>query len=293
MKYLLTLLIFCTSLTYANELTLYFVPSPYGMDWTSPQSITLSALKNRLSLEKRYIGHAFVELKCGGKTELTGMTGKNFDPMAQLFLEGRGLGILYHSFEGELETSDSIQPELNELLKEGKASFVRFLLNEKQCQRATQYLSEYRSHNVGRHYGLANRPRYAEGAGCSAFAVSFPEVLDILDYEMQTRWSYTIRIPEELAGPPLRDETVGILKVIMKGRWADHKEKSHTLSFWSPDKMDAWVREKVKLRNTHFEIAKIEKSEGLVIDRRKFPIPEGPIWLQHTDPKIQKPYQGQ
>ena len=288
MKYALLLLSLFSTLSWGNtpqELTLYFIPSPAGMDWTSPKSIAWSALKNRFSFEKRYLGHVFVELKCDGNTELTGMTAESFDPIYQLAVERRGMGILFHSFPGAMEEKEKIQPELNELLKNGKVNFTRFLLNPGQCQRATKYLHEYREKNVGRHYGLANRPRFGEGAGCSAFGESFLNVLDIMDHDMRESWSEAIRIPVELAGPPLSDERVGLLKVLWNGsRWADDKAKSHILTFWDPDRMHAWVKKKVSMENSGYEKLKLQNSEGLVIDKRQYPVPMGPIWLQSSDP---------
>lgn len=259
------------------------------MDWSSPKSIAWSALKNRLSFENRYLGHVFVELKCGDNTELTGMTSKSFDPIYQLAVEQRGMGILYHSFEGVMEEREKIQPELNELLQKGKVNFTRFLLNQAQCQRASQYLKEYREKNVGRFYGLANRPRFGEGAGCSAFGESFLSLLDIMDQDMRESWSQAVRIPAELAGPPLTDNSVGLFRVLWSGgSWADDKAKSYTLTFWDPDRMHAWVKSKTSVDNSGYEKLQIQNSLGLVIDKTKYPAPGGAIWLQSSDPIYSK-----
>ncbi len=268
-----------------QELTLYFIPSPLGMDWSSPVNLTFSAVKNIIQFKPRFMGHVFVELKCGETHELTGMTSKTFDYMNQLIIEGKGLGILYHSFEGRLEDKNLVQAELKTYLKSGHTNFGRFLLNEKQCQRVTRYLQEYRKNNIGRHYGLANRPRYGEGAGCTAFGVSFLDVLGLLDQDMKESWSQTINVPLEFSGPPVNQRSVNLLSVLMNAHaWAPENTPHKKLTFWDPDKMHQWVKQKVRLKQNSYSILKVENAEGVVFDKGHFPAPEGPIWLQHLDP---------
>lgn len=273
-----------------NQLTLYFIPSPVGMDWSSPANLAWSALKNRLSFQSRFMGHVFVELECGDDKQLTGMVGKNFDYLNQLLMNGRGLGIMYHSFDGELEDKEKVVNEIQELSQvDGRLNFVRFNLNGNQCSRAATYLKEYREKNVGRYYGLANRPLYAEGAGCSAFGASFAEVTGVLDQDLIDAWSQAVNIPLAFAGPPLKDETVNLIKVMMNAdKWAKDNEPHQKLVFWSPDHMYAWVKKKVAAAavEKQFSVVEMGKSKGIVFDRSHLPAPTGPIWQQHLDPTI-------
>jgi hypothetical protein len=287
MKILFTLAFLLSLNARANDLTLFFVPSPEGINWNSPSELVKSALKNKITFHKRFIGHVFVELICGEVHELTGMTGDNFDYLNQLLIGQKGLGIMYHSFPGALEKKEEIQEELTNYLNNGYANFAKFDLNEKQCQRASQYLFEYREKKVDRHYGLANRPRFGEGAGCSAFGVSFLEVLDLLDQDMKESWSRTINIPLEFSGPPLKEEGVGIFNVMFNAKaWAKESEAHKKLSFWDPDKMHAWVKEKIEKDQINYTKLKKGRSVGIVFDKTYFPSPEGPIWLQHLDSNI-------
>ncbi|WP_408096393.1 hypothetical protein ACJVC5_15245 [Peredibacter sp. HCB2-198] len=272
-----------------NELTLFFKPSPKGYDWSTPAAVLKSAIQNKLSFDSHFMGHVFVELKCGDQYELTGMSGRGFDPVTQLLIHQRGLGIFYHSFEGKLQTISEIEDELKTLLSEGKVTFTKFLLNDGQCKRVTQYFHEYRDKNIGRYYGLAHRPRYGEGSGCSAYGVSFLDVAGVMEQEMKDNWSQTINIPLELAGPPVTDEGVSIFKVLMSGdKWASDKEKHRALTFWNPDKMNDWVKKKVELKQAYYSVENLQKSQGVVFDKTQVPAPMGPIWLQHTDPMYQK-----
>lgn len=259
------------------------------MDWSSPSQLAKSALMNRLAFQPHFMGHVWVELKCGSNHDITGMIGQNFDYLTQLLLNNRGLGILYHSFDGRLEDKADIEKEKTEYLSKGGMNFITFKLSEGQCSRATSYLNEYRKNNVGRYYGLANRPRFGEGAGCSAFGASFPDVLNILDQEMKEAWSYSVNIPLELAGPPLKDEGVSLFKVMFNsGSWASDNQPHKKLSFWDPDKMYKWVNEKVAQKQSSYTVTKIQNVDGVIFDKSHVPVPEEPIWLQNLDPKDPK-----
>lgn len=273
-----------------QHLTLYFIPSPIGMDWSSPAKLAVSALKNRLSLQSRFLGHVFVELECNGERHLTGMVGKRFDYLNQLLINSRGLGVLYHSFEGGLEEKANVDAEIKELSEDGKRlNFVRFVLNQGQCERAASYLKEYREKNVGRYYGLANRPLYGEGAGCSAFGASFTEVIGVQDVDIKDAWSQTVNIPMAYSGPPLKDEGVNLLTLMMNAsRWAKEDEPHKKLMFWNPDRMFSWVNQKVSSAQGQqvYTVTTLGKASGIVFDKSHLPAPQGPIWQQHLDPNI-------
>lgn len=281
MKILLLAVLLISKLSLANELTLYMVPSPVGMDWSTPSSLAKSAFQNRISFKPRFMGHVFVELKCGTTHELTGMVGKSFDYLNQLLVNQKGLGILYHSFEGQLEEKKDIQKELSEYFKTGHTNFLKILLNDQQCSRALTYLKEYRAQNVGRYYGLANRPRHGEGAGCTAFGTSFLDVLNLIDEDMRENWSQTVNIPLELAGSPLTQESVSLIKIMFNaGSWAKENEKHQKLTFWDPDRMFAWVKNKAAKPHQSYAVTKIQNSVGIVMDKSHIPAPEEPIWQQ-------------
>ncbi len=272
-----------------SELSLYFIPSPFGIDWSTPSSLAMTAAKNKFSFKSHFMGHVWVEIKCENGEELTGMVAAKPDYLYQILIEQRGLGVLYHSFDGRLEDKKDIEIEKQELFKEGRINFVKFILNKKQCERALGYATEYRKFNVGRHYGLANRPRWGEGAGCSAFGASFVDVLNILDHEMKQSWSQTVNIPLELAGPPVKEETVSLYKILTHSKsWAKDNEPHKSLTFWDPDLMFKWVNKKVTQKQAGYSIEKIENAQGIVFDKSHFPTPEEPIWQQRLDSKNPK-----
>jgi hypothetical protein len=179
-----------------GTMTLYFIPSPYGLNWESPSKLAKGILKNKLLPGSRFMGHVNIELDYqdpeDGKVHiLTGMTQKKMNAPKLLFKEKYGLGILYHSFEGRLESIEELTPELNKYFKRGnkKINFVKYKLNLSVCRRIRDYVAQYTKNGHDRYYGLYNKPLHGEGAGCSAFGASFLEVAGILEEEHHLHWS--------------------------------------------------------------------------------------------------------
>ena len=268
-----------------NRLTLHLTPSPRDLDWRSPRDLIQSALKNKLTLSPRLLGHAIVELNCDSDHHFVAMSGKDMDYINQLIIQRKGLGILFHSFQGELLDNDDLRNEVKALTSSGDSNFVTFLLTPSQCQRSLKYLQEYRENNVGRYYGLSNRPRFGEGGSSSAFAVSFLDVLNLLDQEMKDSWRQIILVPLKFSGPPLKDEGVGIIDIMLNARsWAKENENHRKLVFWDPDLMHQWVKKKIEQKENGYDITTIGTSSGVVFDKSHFPSPPEGIWLQRLKP---------
>ncbi len=70
-----------------NHLTLYFIPSPIGIDWSTPANLAWSALKNRLSFQSRFMGHVFIEVQCGTQRDMAGMSSGRFVYVYEVVLE--------------------------------------------------------------------------------------------------------------------------------------------------------------------------------------------------------------
>jgi hypothetical protein len=282
-KYFLILFFAAARLAAENHLTLYFIPSPLGIDWSSPSKLTWSALRNKLTFKPHFMGHVFVEFQWGKNREVTGMTPTASDYFPQLLIHGRGLGILYHCFGGRLEKKEHVDAELAGYFKKGGITFTRFLLNDAQCRRISEYLRVYREQNHARNYGLSNRPRYGEGAGCSAFGVSFVDVAGLLEPELIRAWSHSVAIPMIYLGPPLREKGVSLLGMMLHPRsWAAENEPHKTLTFWDPDRMVRWANGKIEGAGGRCKVLQAGKVKGVVLDRRHVPAPRGPIWLHRS-----------
>lgn len=270
-----------------RDLTLYFIPSPHGMDWSTPGSVAKSAAKNKFSFKSRFIGHVWAEVRCNDEHVLTGMVGSRFDYFNQLLIQNKGMGILFHSFEGRMEDKSAIMSEMPELIEAGRINYARFILSESNCKRLVTYAREYEKNNIGRYYGLANRPRYGEGAGCSAFGASFMDVAGILDLDILGQWSKTVNVPLELSGPPVREEGVSLFKVLTSANgWAKASEPSKKIFFFDPDSMYKWTQDRIESSALlgDYQVESKGKMKGIVFDRSNRTTPESPIWLQQKDP---------
>lgn len=290
--FLILILITSTNNIFANNtLKLYFFPSPYKYNWNSPQTLAKSVIINTI-LPSKYeykstIGHAAVELKCGETFyALTGMSMNNKKEDDQLILEDKiGLGILFYPMAGRLQTKEELRKDINDRIGSKDISWIEFQINDLACHRLKTYLTIYRNENIGDKYGLVFNPRKKEGAGCSAFAVSFLQIAGLLTDEYYLNWSRTIQTNKDLNGYNGSANEVSIFKMalgIKSTAWAKDSTNSIPLFFWEPNLMHQWVRQNYKLEMEHqtgiYQIETIGNSFGLKYDAR-FVIPDlGPLF---------------
>ena len=286
MKKLLTLLTFLSLPVWsADHIRIYILPPVVPLDWSTPRSLFKSAFKNRWDGGERPYGHVYTEVNCEKTKFVATTSSKNFNPVSEFIRGGRGLGILYHTYEGQLETGPALEKELASRKAEGKMLFIDYQINEGQCARMATYLDEYKRLNVGRAYGLPHRPLYGEGGLDSAFAVSFLDVAGILNEREREEWWNQVNIPLDYSGPPIKDDTVNFIRVLFGASdWATESTPHKKLQFYDPQKMVNWiVREKTASR-----LICEDKGNGVCLNASHLPAKQGPIWMQHTDPIYQK-----
>ncbi len=274
-------MLFCVP-SFASELTVYFIPSK-AIDWSSPKALLMSGAKSYFS--RHAFGFAWVELTCGGVSQISAVEGDSPSYFTELFWNGSGLGILYHTFNGRMVAEDDIKSIKEMALKDGQLRFVRFGLNEGQCKRAETYLNEFEKNKVQKNFGLAHRPRYGEGANSISYAVSSIDVLNLIDQEMKEAWPENLNLPLEFIGHPLKNESVSIFTLFSRSSWAGDQEKYQILAFWNPDRMTKWINQKVaKKSSQEYSVVKLETATGVYFDKSYLPAPQEPIWKQQLDP---------
>ena len=285
----LFLLLGLPSLAYGNSLTLYFYPSPKGIDWSTPRALTASTFANQAAGESHSIGHVNIELFCdqGKIHELTGTTGAETSEVTRLlFREQVGLGLFFHTFaDGRLYRPGEITAELPERYATGNLTFLEYLVSEPTCLRLKRYLDEYRARGLDRFYGLSNRPRAGEGAGCSAFGASALEIAGLLDPVYRRHWSIALRVPRRAVGGHLTGLRVPVRRVLLAPvgrRWAAEGEAGFPLFFWSPDRMHGWVQRawdsEKELPPLPYRRGRRGNALGFTFDARLIPTPTEPIW---------------
>lgn len=270
-----------------NTLTLYFYRSPVKLNWNTPGALTrttlLSGTKDLLrGQENIALGHVTVKLECEDGTSLhTAMTQE--DPMesVRLLTTGNiGLGILFHRFAGRLENRDEIERRLD---RNRNVRFLRLSLSSTTCTRLADYAREFEGKGHSRFYGLPLRPRKGEGAGCSAFGMSFLEVAGALQAsplrEASTRWSRSLLVPKSLIGT--QESGVPLAALALKSSpWPLRElEKTAPIFFWEPNRMYDWVGEQLLLgaASPWQEITEGRHS-GLALDLSSIPTPAEPFF---------------
>jgi hypothetical protein len=284
----LSLWIFLASaLASADELTLYFIHSPLGLDWHRPSDIARSIMFNELAAQitgrGHSAGHVYIGLNCGSSQVMAGMTNSDDSEFSKvIFKEKRGLGTLFYTFHGRIQRTEEVALDINRRLQDGEINFMTFLIQPSSCQRSMQYLEEFSARGYDQFYGLANRPLHGEGAGCSAFGTSFLTVSGIEESELTDAWSQSLRVPLKYIGDPTTHRTVNFLKLVSSiDGWARANQPHRPIFFWDPDQMYNWVDAVVSGRlETALPVQTAMKvnARGLLVDYTHIPTPNRPIW---------------
>lgn len=281
----------------SDELVLYLIPSPHGLNWDSPKKMFFSTAKQKLTLRhvsaKRSIGHVLVELRSKSEPNSRMITGmrqtEDADEMGLVLKKGYGMGVIFADLKGRLETTEELIPQLEKRYKSGRISYIRFRISPPTFARMKRYLKEYQDRQYYRNYGGDNRPLYGEGSGCSAFGASFMETGGFLNDEFHRAWTILLRVPEHLIGGHETGKHIPVKQIITRGkRWAKENEPHWKLKFWVPDFMHRWaVRtyDDIQIsQDPSILIEKRGKAKGLIIDCRQVPTPQGPIWKhEHSE----------
>ncbi|MBL7715429.1 MAG: hypothetical protein JNL01_08150 [Bdellovibrionales bacterium] len=278
---------------FGDELKIFTYSSP-GIDWRDPNRLARTIVKNFTGRSGYPMGHVAVEVSCDATAtepafrQATGMTdAKKSEARTFLLLKGGGLGALFHSFQGRMQSTDEVDTDnAVEKSKGGNMRYIAYDISASTCRRLATYLTEYRENKVYTRYGLPNSPRHAEGAGCSAFGVSLVELAGLLTSDLKAAWSMNIAAPAKLVGGPMTGKRVSLLSLLIRSkknrRWAESGEAQFGVFFYEPDLIFKWIGaridEEVANPSGRFEIERQGKVIGMRIDARNVSTPKEPIW---------------
>lgn len=274
------------------ELRYHVIPSPLGIDWTSPRSLFITTLKNqfyRCFKRNHPIGHVNIELRCRDpltgeqKILVTGMTSLGqAEQLELILLKGYGMGVLFHDFKGRLETTEEFFEQVPDRRSKGQMASIHIRISPEACARLIQFEREYRARGCGEHYGLPNRPRAAEGSGCSAFGVAFLELAGVLTPQMRENWSRLVRVPDSHTGGLDTGRHVSFLRLAtsIPTRWSTEGEPSRELFFYDPDLMYTWIMERFNGADPAFGRESDGKISILKWDASHLPLPGDGLWLE-------------
>lgn len=236
-----------------NSITLFIIKPPREISWKSPSSITWTAFKSRVSSDFHSIGHTMIHLQCDATpsslpvNEVTGATDiEHSMDKDLLFKEGIGMGVFFYDYPGTLNSEKFVWREVfqsSEMYQ--RLATLKALLNPLSCQRAAQYLKEYKELGIFKHFGLSFNPRKKEGAGCTSFAASFFDVVGILTAGIKKAWTLNVKVQEKLIGRPLINQYIDSNDLLFSSEakhWAHENEKSRPLLVYDTQFLYSWIQ---------------------------------------------------
>lgn len=279
----------------ANELTLHFIPSPAGINWSSPHALADSVLINQVaeveSGKRHSIGHVYEEINCKGQHFFTGTTDSgNTQEARALFREGYGLGIVLKAYVGFLDDSAQAEADLAKMHVTGRSNFIRFLISDSTCDRVLEYVKEYHDRGYDLTYGGLNaRPRKGQGSGCSAFGASFLEIAGLDTPEFEESFTRSLIMPRKFVGGDITRSRVSILKILLAlhAKWdSDLSKDGIPVHFYDPERMFDWTSGAVLSLETNnartfpwpAQVSYIVQSQGVTFDATNVATPAEPLF---------------
>jgi hypothetical protein len=269
----------------------YSSVSTDNSDYRFLGSSDLSFAEDRINDKSYLVGHVMVKLFCGAFQFKGGMTDADAHEERRLLALGHGFNLAFIGTKGTIH-SDLLYDDVHAELVSNNYRFIkiRFQLSESNCDRMKTYLSEFRQLSVYKRFGLAFRPRYREGAGCSSFGASFVDVGSLLEPEWESQWTRTLLVPDEVIGNPDQGKIVKVEDILLGKigrRWARPEEKHRVLYFWEVQKMYDWANSLTKVPTSSlpkgFSVVPIENTRWryeILVDRKSVEASNEPIWKE-------------
>lgn len=272
---LLFLLLFAAFVSNGQTLTLYSFPSPHPYKWRSPHSLLTSTIRNYYSKTKyqprRMLGHMVIELKKDTVVFLTGMVSDEISGMKNSLLKEKiGLGVLYKLVKGHMEETSEVQTEIRMRAEISKVAFISFKISDSGYNYLRAFVDSFKLRGYDSLYNGFNMPRAGKGCGCTAFGMSFLELINALLPEYSDKWAVHINVPEKLIGDKLAKKKVSIRRLFFSFRWARTGTPYRKLELYEPYLIYNWVNDIWKKEHdksdTKYEFIQIGGAKGLLVD---------------------------
>jgi hypothetical protein len=263
---------------FEHQFTLFAIPAPKltGLSWKSPGALARRTLINEGLGFSRAIGHVAIRVDCGawnGRPAAhvqTGQSNIGDEFRAMIMKEKAGLGVLFRTVPGELETEALLDGTFKDRYESGRMSFLKHKISGETCHAFLDYVTAYDAGNVEKNYGFV-RPSYQEGSGCSAFGMSFMKLGGLLEPYMKTDWTFDVKVPMSLIGGTTNpSNSVGVARLFVLGRpWAREGEAHIRINGWDPTLMFKSLRLQIKevLKTNPTRVEKRGSALGLIVDK--------------------------
>ncbi|MBL7700630.1 MAG: hypothetical protein JNM14_00150 [Ferruginibacter sp.] len=213
-----------------------------------------------------------IEIRNDTNIFLTGMASDDMAGMKNSLLKEKiGLGVLFKLVKGHLEETRQVQTEVKMRTELFKAAFVSFKISDSAYNYLLAFVDSFKLKGYDSLYNGLNLPRKGKGSGCTAFGMSFLELINALLPEYRDKWAVQINVPEKLIGNELLKKKVRIGKLFFSFRWAKKDEPGRKLLLYEPCLIYNWVNEiwETRQQDNKYGLVQIGKAKGLVVDCRQ------------------------
>lgn len=211
-----------------------------------------------------------VELRDDSSSIITGMVPDDLSSLRRSITRDKiGLGILFKKEKGHLENTDQAREELNRRIKNSRLAFIRFTISPKALAYLKLYIDSFRIKQYDLLYNGANRPREGEGSGCSAFGMSFLELIMALKPEFREAWTVSVNVPERLIGGNAKK--VSLRRIFFSYRWPRGDKKARALLLYEPWLIFQWINREWDLGSRSpgykgYRLMQLGQNKGLEIN---------------------------
>lgn len=259
---------------FAQSLTIYAMPAPNPLNWKSPNRLLTSLVKNfgkkqeNKPIPNRPIGHAIIELRHDDEVIMAGVTLEGWHHyMTPFFLWKQGMGIIFETVPGYIETTEDLQAEIEYRAEKGNLAYIKYLVSEDSYEFLKHYLEYYQFNGLFKGYNGLSNPLEGNGTGCTAFAISFLEIIEALDPARIPDWTVEILIPNRLIGAPLFEREVSPLKIYFTYKWAREDDPEHThFVLFEPQFIYDWIVKQHESKYIEGRIDFYKNSKGIIYD---------------------------
>lgn len=269
------ILLFSFVILHGQTLTLYTIPPPHPYKWSSPNSLLVSTIRNYYSktpyYPRRILGHMVIELKKDSSFYLTGMVSDELANLKNSILKEKiGLGVLFKLVKGHLEESREVQSELKLKTTSAEAAFISFNISDSAYHYLLSYIDSFKVKGYDKLYNGLNVPRAGKGCGCTAFGISFLELINALDPEYRKNWAIQVKVQEKLIGESRSKKKVSLRRLFFTFKWAKGKQPYRNLMLYEPYLIFNWINtvweKELDNPNPKYKVITSGKAKGLLMD---------------------------
>lgn len=281
--------------------TVFVIPSVYGWDLSTPRTLIWSSIKNRKSQQIRPYGHGMYHIRCSTSDgddinfdELSGVM-VNLDYASALPMRhGYGLGTLFATMPGYLESREEARHVLSAYMRAGMVAFLQYKIRPETCYRLAEFVNQYREHGINHKYGLTLDPRKMEGADCTSFIAALLDVAGLHDHDLNNVWESTLLVPYNMVGGPLTGRFIPPRRFFLRpfsGRsWATPTEPHFIAKVYHPDFLYDHILQRWEQNLSPFDSASLPvkissmfEAKGFIVDASRLKTPTEPLWYPNEN----------